>query len=1758
MEEDGSLAFASLGNNVGVLAKEALASLMHWTIIRKDDDVWSPMTNTASVVESGKKKKGRRKSKGGSDAKEDSGSYPLLSCIDICGSVAKLILAETSMDSLIIEKTDHVDDDDSIRDLLCMIFLSLGAHVNVGNGSDGSAVSRAACAELLQLFHNDEGNSYANMADLITSNSVSQFILIHSYGGDSLAKLPGTTDVKKLLQERFLWLALHSYSNRIGMPSSEGEVSDFLPVALDLAINQMQSYTKESKIQSTFEWEIEFLCEICKKHLSLSANEDFEKAILKLASTSSNVSFDKIVKPAILSRLSSKSITLLLRACLQPHADKDGIPRILGIAQESLSIGKASMDLKVARDCIIPTLALLSHPDRKIRELVISMLEQIQSSVEKDEVLFHICSKATDIASPLRSSLIMDGANSLPNLLGEIVRFSGSSSATHQKFLIESCKSCALSENREFSNGGCEAAAILLSGLEKAGENAFPLLQRWNFSGKELFQALLTFNLNGELELSSLYRLRDCVLSMMKGVLVNESQAGDDGLSMQISIGPSQTGRRMRSYSIGASGSFTTLEPYPKDMLAAILKGLSASDSPLLLSKHITQLVIVRQSWANGVFPKLDSKSKHAIASALLALRTQENNEFAGSAILGLPLKTSDFIQLLEEVDASQSEIDQAAVVFITDCIRGKLDFLGSTADICKLSSKLFDQLLSLSSVKNLSASEGDSGGRDYTRVSILQTLYSIHSQYKHQLSKPLNKNGGKHGSARKKRSRPLSDVGSPKALASQAELLVGLVGGNASATQQLNSGRGRALSLSLLTCLCEESPAAVVTSLLPALMSLAGASPSGDTIASKEIDMKAIEDALIAIVPAYCMYAESANLSLFSLLESFIRRIIFPGSQNEKSTYAMLDHLANSLKRLPTKESSSDATASLAACVMALQAFNIQKPTVASDTDSEIMETDHESQTRLHVRVLDNMTSGVRISVSVSLLQYAEKLMSYICGLSTLSAPSGSTMKVDIAEVATLALRGSNGEERDPFAAFSELSEAEQRSILYFAINLLQSVRDALSTQSARRAVRKGKGDDADLCLRLWNELMQTHTNTLRAQSRRSVGPMGPMEKKFWEAAPIATSDCLENLQNLLPVPHFLASVSSALADDAGDTYIRKKSIRLLADRVTDLSPDSPEASLFLEMVPDLVAQVNVGQSSDNGDSLGSKRRIVVMQQGALIAIESFVRSLYPSNENGKLAANAAAVFLPALDSVTKLLDNTASSWIKANREGGRGVSSGVADAECQLLSSSSLCISTLVTTLKVRCLPQLPSIIKPLVVSLKSVNSLLEGTNDQAAVTGELLQLSILKTLQAIAVTLPQFLLPYLPLVFSDNALPSKALRQGNEQADHSVRAATMQVEAALATKVQIRQLIPALTQALTKNLQSEGSDNWQDACSIINVMNIAVESSQRSQLSPIIGKVFNGLVMAYGYEGNAISRPQMLRSANKCLLSLVMKLSETQLRPLYARLREWRGDIEDESEGSVSSVRRYAFWSLSAELSKSLRSIFLPCLTSVLTDVIDELEIAVSLLCQRTKKADGSKRRITEATNVSIEDMGKVESLQPLLLCLESALKADAHEGGDWTRGDDSQRYNMILNHLGKLLQAQVPKEIPLLSDLTPKEQAANSAYQQLVQGVGTLEHGNVVGCLTALAAAAGNEQLWKPLNFAVLEACGHKRSEVRKAGISCLLSIIETIGEEYMVLLPECLPIISELLEDDEEIAGMAKECVRQGEELLGESLEDSLR
>jgi U3 small nucleolar RNA-associated protein 10 len=222
----------------------------------------------------------------------------------------------------------------------------------------------------------------------------------------------------------------------------------------------------------------------------------------------------------------------------------------------------------------------------------------------------------------------------------------------------------------------------------------------------------------------------------------------------------------------------------------------------------------------------------------------------------------------------------------------------------------------------------------------------------------------------------------------------------------------------------------------------------------------------------------------------------------------------------------------------------------------------------------------------------------------------------------------------------------------------------------------------------------------------------------------------------------------------------------------------------------------------------------------------------------------------------------------------------------------------------------------------------------------------------------------------------------------------------------------------------------------------------------------------------------------------------------------------------------------------------------------------ETAVAILCKKnsSRRKSGEKKRqklsVDEASSLppSTFDHISLQSLQSLLLCLERSLRSDARDGGgSWIRSE-TQRFDLLLEPLMKLFQVR-------LEPFDPQSQSLS--YRSLVRGhedqrsraLAGADGGTVIDTVVALALATGDEQMWKPLNHAVLRACSDEgRAEVRNSGAACLLALINAIGEEYMVLIPECLPVLSELLEDaDEDTAGLAQECISQSEELLGESI-----
>lgn len=132
-------------------------------------------------------------------------------------------------------------------------------------------------------------------------------------------------------------------------------------------------------------------------------------------------------------------------------------------------------------------------------------------------------------------------------------------------------------------------------------------------------------------------------------------------------------------------------------------------------------------------------------------------------------------------------------------------------------------------------------------------------------------------------------------------------------------------------------------------------------------------------------------------------------------------------------------------------------------------------------------------------------------------------------------------------------------------------------------------------------------------------------------------------------------------------------------------------------------------------------------------------------------------------------------------------------------------------------------------------------------------------------------------------------------------------------------------------------------------------------------------------------------------------------------------------------------------------------------------------------------------------------------------------------------------------------------PLISQLA---HAKNSSTASIVIA-------EAVPALTELAVAADSTDNHKELNTVLMrllrpsagpsgKTAGGENPHTRLAALKAQQSLTEQLGEEWLALLPEMLPYISELMEDeDENVEREVRKWVKQIEDVLGERLDDML-
>ncbi|KAJ9664087.1 snoRNA-binding rRNA-processing protein utp10 [Coniosporium apollinis] len=236
------------------------------------------------------------------------------------------------------------------------------------------------------------------------------------------------------------------------------------------------------------------------------------------------------------------------------------------------------------------------------------------------------------------------------------------------------------------------------------------------------------------------------------------------------------------------------------------------------------------------------------------------------------------------------------------------------------------------------------------------------------------------------------------------------------------------------------------------------------------------------------------------------------------------------------------------------------------------------------------------------------------------------------------------------------------------------------------------------------------------------------------------------------------------------------------------------------------------------------------------------------------------------------------------------------------------------------------------------------------------------------------------------------------------------------------------------------------------------------------------------------------------NEAAIAMTMKLNDAVFRPFFVRLVDWASKSLPKKDVKGRHLRATSLFVFLGTLFDKLKSI----VTSYSTYVLD---LAAEILQNNTSASE-----------------------EILLVSVLTALsKSFDHDQDDFWQSPD--HFHAIC--------------APLLSQLT---HPTNPAY--------TTTH--VIPTLTAFATAASSAEHHKTLNSGLLKLLRHKEAGVRLAAVNAQKALTERLGEDWLALLPEMLPFISELQEDDDE--GVERETLRwiKGiEEILGESLEGML-
>jgi U3 small nucleolar RNA-associated protein 10 len=238
------------------------------------------------------------------------------------------------------------------------------------------------------------------------------------------------------------------------------------------------------------------------------------------------------------------------------------------------------------------------------------------------------------------------------------------------------------------------------------------------------------------------------------------------------------------------------------------------------------------------------------------------------------------------------------------------------------------------------------------------------------------------------------------------------------------------------------------------------------------------------------------------------------------------------------------------------------------------------------------------------------------------------------------------------------------------------------------------------------------------------------------------------------------------------------------------------------------------------------------------------------------------------------------------------------------------------------------------------------------------------------------------------------------------------------------------------------------------------------------------------------------------NQVAIKMIYKFNDSTFRPMFANIVEWASNALPTKDISGRILRLQSIYGFMVVFFDNLKSIVTSYATYILENAVNTLK-TVDL-------RDDKSRELWSRV------------LRTLVKCFE-------HDQDDFWQSPS--HFSVIAPALSQ--QFAHGSVLPVIRELVP--------------------------AIVELAASADSTDYHKELNGSILR---HLRSEnpgIRLAAVKCEQALTDRLGEEWLSMLPEMLPFISELQEDDDEVVEReTHRWIVKIEGVLGESLDSMLQ